>query len=627
EATSSVGYSYDRVDTSRAVPHGGPTGFEDEPPLLEELGINPEHIMQKTLAVLHPFKKTDATILQDTDMAGPIAFGLAFGAFLLISGKVHFGYIYGIGLVGCLGIYFLLNMMSIQGISLGITASILGYCLLPMVALAGFAILFSLKGGIGLVTTIASVVWCSWSASKLFVTALAMDQQQPLVAYPCALLNLIRSFSHNDAVVSLVEETVFLMANKAKELQRLDAEIERCREEGEWRRLLELSMSRRSKISFGRVSPMEEALTDFLVGEARLEAFLVEYPPTEENIAIACRELHEPKRLLSDCLGDAGQKAGVALDAKLLLGKLAFAEGDYDAAINCFTEAKLRSLKEKALAIRAMKMTAESFAVLGMSLEKVPPSSNSRFRVSERQEEVIACFDRASDLGLLFAQQTAHMEASGSSLGLLLESAITRAPVLLVTAGQLDRALSRFRATLSAVEMGTNSQRLRLAMFQSFGKFLLRGFCQANYSQPKPPAETSTSVSRWQPKRHLSSWIPRSVHEETILVILLAEAMAVREAVLSRSSDARVEEARTHSLKTAFTVHDLLTIALVRWREPSVIVEALERHLKFAFEETHIWGQYAMALSTLGKHARALRALEETMRIDPNDSLTRLLAA
>jgi hypothetical protein len=32
--------------------------FANEPPLLEELGINPDHIVQKTLAVLNPFRAT-----------------------------------------------------------------------------------------------------------------------------------------------------------------------------------------------------------------------------------------------------------------------------------------------------------------------------------------------------------------------------------------------------------------------------------------------------------------------------------------------------------------------------------------------------------------------------------------
>lgn len=38
----------------------------------------------QTLAVLNPLRETDAAILQDTDLAGPLAFVLAFGAFLLL---------------------------------------------------------------------------------------------------------------------------------------------------------------------------------------------------------------------------------------------------------------------------------------------------------------------------------------------------------------------------------------------------------------------------------------------------------------------------------------------------------------------------------------------------------------
>lgn len=163
-------------------------GFEDEPPLLEELGINPYQIVEKTLSVLNPLRHTDATILQDTDLAGPVVFCISFGFILLLSGKVQFGYIYGIGVIGCVGMYFLLNMMSVGGVSLGVTISVLGYCLLPMVGLAGINLLLSLQDLLGTILTLLAVLWCSLSASKLFVTALNMQHQQPLVAYPCALV-------------------------------------------------------------------------------------------------------------------------------------------------------------------------------------------------------------------------------------------------------------------------------------------------------------------------------------------------------------------------------------------------------------------------------------------------------
>ncbi len=44
------------------------------------------------------------------------------------------------------------------------------------------------RGILGVILTAVAVFWCSLSASKLFVTALAMDAQQLLVAYPCALV-------------------------------------------------------------------------------------------------------------------------------------------------------------------------------------------------------------------------------------------------------------------------------------------------------------------------------------------------------------------------------------------------------------------------------------------------------
>ena len=61
------------------------------------------------------------------------------------AGKVSFGYIYGIGLVGCLAMYALLNLMSMTGVAVGIIISVLGYCLLPMVLLSGLAVLISLQ--------------------------------------------------------------------------------------------------------------------------------------------------------------------------------------------------------------------------------------------------------------------------------------------------------------------------------------------------------------------------------------------------------------------------------------------------------------------------------------------------
>lgn len=49
-----------------------------------ELGINPSHILQKSLAVLNPLARVDAHIMDDADLAGPIVFSFAFAFVLLL---------------------------------------------------------------------------------------------------------------------------------------------------------------------------------------------------------------------------------------------------------------------------------------------------------------------------------------------------------------------------------------------------------------------------------------------------------------------------------------------------------------------------------------------------------------
>ena len=60
--------------------------------------------------------------------------------------------------------------------------------MLPMCFLSGLAALISLKGLIGIIVSLLVVTWSAFSSSKLFVSVLAMYDQQPLVAYPCALM-------------------------------------------------------------------------------------------------------------------------------------------------------------------------------------------------------------------------------------------------------------------------------------------------------------------------------------------------------------------------------------------------------------------------------------------------------
>mmetsp|Transcript_28421 Transcript_28421/g.37159 ORF Transcript_28421/g.37159 Transcript_28421/m.37159 type:complete len:238 (+) Transcript_28421:56-769(+) len=165
--------------------------YDNEPPLLEELGIHFDQILKKTLLVMNPMKEIDYSGFQDSaDLAGPLVFCLGFGFCLLFAGKVHFGYVYGFSLFGCFACYLVLNLLSADSRHIDIikVASVLGYCLLPIIGLATLGILFNLTGYFGLFLAIFTITWCTYSSTRLFEQYLSMEQQRWLIAYPIGLL-------------------------------------------------------------------------------------------------------------------------------------------------------------------------------------------------------------------------------------------------------------------------------------------------------------------------------------------------------------------------------------------------------------------------------------------------------
>ncbi|RKP12984.1 hypothetical protein BJ684DRAFT_234, partial [Piptocephalis cylindrospora] len=166
----------------------GTGAYPNEPPLLEELGINFGHIQSKSIAVLNPIKPIDKHLMDDTDLAGPLLFYLLFGVLLLMSGKVHFGYIYGVAALGCLAIHSILSLMSTSGADAYRTASVLGYSLMPMVLLAAISAVIPLTGYVGGASATLAVSWCTYAASGIFSVVMGMNDQRLLVAYPICLL-------------------------------------------------------------------------------------------------------------------------------------------------------------------------------------------------------------------------------------------------------------------------------------------------------------------------------------------------------------------------------------------------------------------------------------------------------
>ncbi|KAH8319795.1 hypothetical protein KR074_005964, partial [Drosophila pseudoananassae] len=451
---------------------------------------------------------------------------------------------------------------------------------------------------------------------------------------------------------------------------QVEALIESCRSEGKWQRVIELT----DELKTG--SPHNECLANFLVGEARLENYLEEnaLAAADSTFGRAKSGLAEARRFLHLALGESGQKAGIALDAYLLLAKLCFACGEYEQSLDNFVKAELNTLAEKELTLRSLKILAESYAIKGLCLEQQTSKPSSKFKKAEKDTEMISCFERASDLGLLYLQEYDIVSGSGSSnnstagstlnvnassvqpssssfaisstipasgptgleanrrMGAILETALQRAPIVLIKTGKLQEAVERYRIMLNAIETKA-TQSLRLTLARQLAEVLLRGVSGTIYAPPfvaKGGGGTlrgGSSKKLWKPRKYAvrQQFSPRNQQEEVILLLLIAEALAVRDTVLSQSPEFRI--ARQHAMGNVTAVYDLLTLATVRWGLVQLLNESFEKALKFSFGEQHVWRQYGLSLMAAEKHAHALRVLQESMKLTPSDPLPCMLAS
>jgi hypothetical protein len=183
--------------------------------------------------VLNPFARIDQHLMDDSDLYGAILYIVLYGTFLLLSGKVFYGYIYGVAVFGTIALHVILSLMSpaapptdqnipnaadpnnydphmkppsasssssVAGgqsghfsatLTFPRSASVLGYCFLPLVFTAMIGILVPMDSMFGYLLTTAAVGWCTYSASGMFCAVGRMRGMRALVAYPLALFYLV----------------------------------------------------------------------------------------------------------------------------------------------------------------------------------------------------------------------------------------------------------------------------------------------------------------------------------------------------------------------------------------------------------------------------------------------------
>ncbi|XP_022670235.1 tetratricopeptide repeat protein 7B-like isoform X3 [Varroa destructor] len=369
-------------------------------------------------------------------------------------------------------------------------------------------------------------------------------------------------------------------ASKAK---GLDSEIYRYRDESNWRKLQETAEQLRQ-----RASAMGNSahLANLLIGEAKLEMYLEENPPVENNISKARTSLTEAKRYLSDCTKSDAEKSNVATDARFLLAKCCYAQGQYEQALEHLDQVVEKSQGLQGAVVQLTPGGIPAFGGVG--------GGSTEFRI-----------------------------------GILLETALQRAPILMMKSGQIREAVEQYRGVLRAQET-TSTQSLRMTLARQLAEVLLRGVSEHEWQQIQPrqqQLERSKAGKYWRPQVYSggSLYVPREHIEEILLLLALSDAIAVRNVVLDRSAD--VASDRAQSIKNVTAVLDLLSIALARNAQFGLLCENFEKVAKFSCDEYHIWNQFGLCLISAGSHYRGVQMLLESAKLRPKYGFDLLLAA
>uniref|UniRef100_A0A8C2G5W0 Tetratricopeptide repeat domain 7B n=1 Tax=Cyprinus carpio TaxID=7962 RepID=A0A8C2G5W0_CYPCA len=413
---------------------------------------------------------------------------------------------------------------------------------------------------------------------------------------------------------------------------RLETEIERCRSEGQWDKIPELVR----QLSVKLIS--NDDLGELLLGEAKLQQYLKENPIKQGASPRGPRpRLQEVRKHLTAALDRGNLKPEYMQEASLIMAKLCYVECDYREALNQYSRVNLDEMQLVGAPVYRLSMIAEAYATKGLCLEKVPMASPSlSSRNADRDQEIITCYEKSGDIALLYLQEVEKALSAGiqnrspkpgpvtqeQELGYFLETGLQRAHVIHFKNGNLTRGVGRFREILRAVETRT-TQNLRMVRCVCLWLCVVVSVYNL-FDSKVPHYPRLNSKSLHEDFCRFTSAIVTENTEEALLLLLISESMANRDAVLSRIPEHNND--RIISLQSASLVYDLLTIALGRRGQYEMLSECLERAMKFAFEEFHLWFQLALSLMAAGKSARAVKVLKECMRLKPDDPTIPLLA-
>ncbi|XP_017703471.1 PREDICTED: tetratricopeptide repeat protein 7A isoform X2 [Rhinopithecus bieti] len=365
---------------------------------------------------------------------------------------------------------------------------------------------------------------------------------------------------------------------------KVESELERCRAEGHWdrmpelvRQLQSLSMpggggSRRGIPSAAFTFPDTDDFGKLLLAEALLEQCLKEnHAKIKDSIPLLEKnepKMSEAKNYLSSILNHGRLTPQYMCEAMLILGKLHYVEGSYRDAISMYARARIDDVSMENKPLYQMRLLSEAFVIKGLSLERLPNSIASRFRLTEREEEVITCFERASWIAQVFLQELEKTTNNSTSrhlkgchpvdyeLTYFLEAALQSAYVKNLKKGNIVKGVRELREVLRTVETKA-TQNFKVMAAKHLAGVLLHSLSEECYwsplSHPLPEfmgKEENSFATQALRKPHLyegdNLYCPKDNIEEALLLLLISESMSayavslLRECMKLRPSDPTV---------------------------------------------------------------------------------------
>ncbi|KAK6739587.1 hypothetical protein RB195_008219 [Necator americanus] len=408
---------------------------------------------------------------------------------------------------------------------------------------------------------------------------------------------------------------------------RLEAEVDRARADGNWRRLAELLQAMKSKHS-----GMDD-MVELVEAELELETFLEQQGEVLRPRYEYANGLREAEMLLKDTIDR--RSGGTILEAHLLLAKLHYASASYSEALKDIENSGMELANTQFRTLRALRLVAEVYAIKGFCLEAMESNDKGMDKLRS-----LFCYEKAAELAILYVGEIEKNIVGGAGkgnvtastpsptqrsdkLGDILECCLERVAALRVRDSAIERksnveGIEWYRRIITCLGDKSTGERLHQKMSQQFAELLLRAVPADSRGGAISQAVSMKSQNlSFYMGSHKGYFSPASRTEEVILLLLISEVLSTREVVLNRSADLSVS--RHQSIRSAKSVYNLLTLVLSTLRQYHLLSTVYERAMKFVNHDEYLWQQFALSLVCRGKWLRATRVLEQCIAAGGKD--------